>query len=181
MYGLVNRAVQGLVESTWGPDAWRAICADAGVDPGGFLAMQSYPDDVTYRLVGAASKHSGLAPDQILRAFGEYWVLYTGREGYGALLAATGNTVDEFLGNLDSLHSRVSASFTELSPPSFRTEPVGPGLLRLHYYSHRPGLAPLVEGLLAGVGKMLSQPVEVTLERSRETGHDHEVFLVRHG
>ena len=181
MYGLVNRAVQGLVETTWGAEAWRSICREANVDPGGFLAMQAYDDDVTYRLVAAASRHSGLPPDAILRAFGEYWVLYTGREGYGDLMAATGDGLEEFLGNLDNLHSRVSATFTHLSPPSFRCERIGPGELRLHYYSHRAGLTPLVEGLLTGLGKMFRTPVAATVERSRADGHDHDVFLVRHG
>ena len=181
MYGLVNRAVQGLVETAWGDAAWAAICADAGVDPAGFLAMESYPDEITYRLVAAASKHSGWSAEEILRAFGEYWVLYTGREGYGALMTATGSNLEEFLTNLDNLHSRVSTTFTELSPPSFRTEVVASDTLRLHYYSHRPGLTPLVVGLLEGLGQMFETRVAVTVERSRADGAAHDTFLVRHG
>jgi hypothetical protein len=51
-----------------------------------------YPDDVTYRLVTAASKVLGVPAEVILKAFGEFWVLHTALESYGPLMRAHGRT-----------------------------------------------------------------------------------------
>ena len=55
MYGLVNRALQQLVCSQRGEHIWNEIRAKAGVEDEVFMRMDSYPDDVTHRLVAAAS------------------------------------------------------------------------------------------------------------------------------
>ena len=180
MYGLVNRGVQDLVVANFGADAWKAICADADVDPEGFIAMQAYDDAITYRLVGAASKYTGLSAEAVLETFGAYWVQYTAKEGYGHLMTAAGKTLPEFLSNLDAMHSRINATFPELAPPSFQVEIESEHRLRLHYWSHRAGLAPLVVGLIKGLGAMLKTEVTIRLDSSRETGNDHEEFVIDH-
>ena len=93
MYGLVNKAVVDLVCSKFGQDTWNKIKAKAEVDIDVFVSMDAYPDDVTYRLVGAASEVLKIPPEQVLEAFGEWWVLYTASEGYGPLLDASGTTL----------------------------------------------------------------------------------------
>ena len=92
MYGLVNRAVHELVTEAFGPDMWITVCKDVGIDPEGFVAMESYPDQITYDLVGSVSTHTGMSPAEVLEAFGEYWVKYTGLQGYGALMRSAGRT-----------------------------------------------------------------------------------------
>ena len=77
MYGLVNKAVVDLVVSKFGQDTWDAIKKKAEVDIDVFVSMEGYPDDITYRLVGAASEILKIPPEAVLEAFGEYWVLYT--------------------------------------------------------------------------------------------------------
>ncbi len=69
MYGMVNAAVRGLVKEKFGDEAWHKIhtAADA---PESFVAMESYDDDVTYGLVGAAVDVLGLDAPTILQAFG---------------------------------------------------------------------------------------------------------------
>lgn len=181
MYGLVNRAVHELVVEAFGPDTWEQVCADVGIDPVGFVAMESYPDKLTYDLVGSVSARTGMASGAVLEAFGEFWVKYTGVQGYGSLMAAAGTTIPEFLENLDALHSRVSASYDQLQPPSFSVDIEDENTLVLHYFSHRPGLTPLVVGLLRGLGHLLETPVEVDVLRTRVDGHDHDEFRVRHG
>ena len=83
MYGLVNAAVQDLVTSSFGADKWEAIKKRAEIDVDAFNRMAQYPDEVTFRLVRAASEVLDLPSDDVMGAFGEFWVLYTGREGYG--------------------------------------------------------------------------------------------------
>src|SRR5688572_16401376 len=86
MYGLVNRAVEQMVTSKFGVDTWQKICEKAGTSCDGFVALSVYPDESTYRLVGAASEVLDLPPDTVLEAFGEYWILETARKSYGEMM-----------------------------------------------------------------------------------------------
>lgn len=179
MYGLVNKAIEDLVCSRFGDEAWEAIRRKAGVDTEAFVSMDAYPDDVTYGLVSAASEVLGLSVPALLEAFGEYWVLYTGREGYGEMLKMAGDSLPAFLQNLDSLHARVGLVFPNLKPPSFQCTDISEDSLRLHYYSDRAGLAPMVIGLVKGLGAMFKTEIDVTHASSRENGDDHDEFLVK--
>ena len=179
MYGMVNRAVEEMVCMHHGEQAWEQIKAKAGVDVDVFMSNESYPDDVTYRLVGAASEVLGVLADKILEAFGEHWVLHTARDAYGGLLTAAGRTLPEFLANLPNFHSKVAMIFPRLQPPRFECTDVGANRLTLHYHTHRPGLAPFVVGLMQGLGKMYETPVTATLVKSRADGADHDEFDVR--
>ena len=104
--------------------------------------------------MGAASEVLGLSAEEVLKAFGEHWVLYTGKEGYGEMLKMAGNTLPTFLQNVDNLHTRVGHLFPGMTPPSFRCTDIRENSLRLHYYSTRPGLAPMVIGLVNGLAVM---------------------------
>lgn len=55
MYGLVNKAIEELVLATHGEEAWDQISKKAGVHSDVFISNESYPDEVTYRLVTEAS------------------------------------------------------------------------------------------------------------------------------
>lgn len=178
MYGMVNKAIEDLVCSRFGEDSWEAIKENAGVDIDAFVSMDAYSDDVTYRLVGAASEHLNLPVDKVLEAFGEHWVLYTAKEGYGNLMTMMGDSLPTFLQNLNQLHARVRLNMPHLNPPSFRCTDLTATSLRLHYYSMRPGLAPLVVGCLIGLGKMFHTNVHVSQPISRITGADHDEFYV---
>jgi hypothetical protein len=179
MYGLVNKAVQDLVCTQFGEDTWQAIKRKAGVDEDVFVSMEGYPDEVTYRLVAAASEVLSIPPEKVLEAFGEHWILYTAREGYGDLLKMAGSTFLAFVQNLDMLHARVGMSFPELRPPSFRCSDITDGFVRLHYYSTREGLGPMVVGLLNGLGKMFATQLIVAHEIRRGEGSDHDQFVIR--
>lgn len=180
MYGLVNRAIQKLVTTQFGADAWEAIKAKAGIDIPLFVGMKTYPDEVTYGLVDAASEVLGLPPEKVLEAFGEYWILYTAKEGYGDLLRMSGDSLVAFLQNMDGMHARVGMAMPELRPPSFACTDVTAAGLRLHYRSERPGLAPMVVGLLRGLGTTFGTPVEVVHDVARGgDGRDHDEFVIR--
>ena len=69
MYGVVNNAVQSFVLESQGQDAWEKIKNKAGIELESFNSMQSYPDEVTYNLVGAASEILGLDAGIILEEF----------------------------------------------------------------------------------------------------------------
>jgi hypothetical protein len=178
MYGMVNKAVEEMVCLNYGEATWEKIKAAAGVDIDVFMSNESYSDDITYRLVGAASEVLKAPAKQILIGFGEHWVLHTAQQGYGGLMAAAGKTLPEFLKNLPNFHSRVSMIFPNLRPPRFECSDFTERSLKLHYFSHRPGLQPFVVGLMQGLGKMFKTPVTVRLAEAKANGADHDVFDV---
>lgn len=178
MYGMVNKAIEEMVCQGHGEEAWERIRQRAGVDVEVFVRNQSYDDVCTYQLVGAAATELGLPAEAVLRAFGEYWVQYTGKAGYQALMAAGGSSLQEFLLNLPNLHTRVIMLYPKLVPPTFECTDLGERSLLLHYRSHRQGLTEFVVGLVRGLGLMFATPVEVTIHESRAQGADHDVFRV---
>lgn len=179
MYGMINKAVEGLVRQRFGDETWERIAVEAGVEDALFLSNESYPDEVTYRLVKAASEVLGLPAEQVLQVFGEHWVLNIARVEYGPMMTSTGKSLPEFLQNLDHLHSRIGLIYPRLIPPSFRVTDLGPASLRLHYHSTRDGLAPFVVGLLGGLATLFHTRVVVEQVASKALGADHDEFLLR--
>jgi len=178
MYGLVNKAIQDMVCSRFSEETWKVIKHKAEVDVDVFISMEGYPDDITHRLVKAASDVLGLSPTEIMQAFGEFWVQYTAEEGYGEMMDMSGDTLPEFLENLDNLHARVGVSFPKLQPPSFECTDMEENSLNLHYRSDREGLTPMILGLVKGLGNRFDTQVHISQTQSRDEGGEHDEFLV---
>jgi len=178
MYGLVNQGVQDLAVQLGGHDLWEKIKRRAGVEIEAFVGLEVYPDDITERLVVAASETLGRSPAEVLKAFGRHWILYTARKGYGAVFDTMGRTLPEFLGNLDAMHARLSLSMPHLDPPSFVCEQLDNDRLRLEYWTQRAGLAPMVVGLIEGLAESFDLHIRMTQILSRDDGADRDEFLV---
>lgn len=176
MYGLVNQAIEDLVRTHHGDATWEEIKRQAGVEVDVFVTMEGYPDDVSYRLVDAASRVLETPAETLLEAFGEHWTLFTAERGYGALFKMGGSSFKEFMLNLHTLHSRVALGFPHLKPPSFWCTDVTETSLRLHYLSPRDGLAPMLVGLVRGLGRMFNEQVTI-VPQAAEQG-ESAVFLV---
>ena len=177
MNGLVNKAIEDIALEEGGQEIWDAIRRKAGVDVDTFMAMDTYPDDVTYGLVKAASDVLDISVSDLLRKFGNHWVLFTGKAGYGPLIDMTGDSLPEVLENLNLLHQRVASRIPNIQTPTFHCTEPRPGELVLEYHSSRDGLAPMVEGLIEGLGERFDTQVVI-----RHTGHraelGHDVFEV---
>ncbi len=178
MYGMVNKAIEQMVCANHGEPVWEVIKAQANVDVDAFISNESYDDDVTYRLVAAASEVLKIPAETVLRAFGRYWVLETAQRGYGALMQTSGRNLADFLVNLDHMHTRVKLIFPKLIPPRIECREVTATSMQLRYFSHRPGLAPFVVGLVEGLGEMFRTPTRVQQVGWRGTDGDHDTFRV---
>jgi len=178
MYGMVNKAVEEMVLAHHGESVWEQIKSRAGVDVDVFMSNESYPDEITYNLVAAASELLKVPSEEVLVAFGEHWILHTAVKGYGGLILAAGKTMPEFLHNLPNFHSRVAMIYPNLQPPRFECTDITESQLRLHYYSHREGLAAFVVGLMQGLGKLFGTPATVSLAEAKSLGAHHDVFTV---
>lgn len=179
MYGLIQKAVQGLIVERYGPAAWERVRTKAGLPDEPFVAMERYDDGVTFDIVAAATVELGIPADEILREFGKFWTLYTAEAGYGELMKSAGSTFPEFVRNLDNLHTRVQLAFPHLQPPSFAVFDETSDSLVVHYYSIRHGLAPLVRGLLEGLGARFSLELEIEHRRTNDESSPHDIFSVR--
>jgi hypothetical protein len=178
MYGMVNKALQSLITQEHGEEVWESIKKAAGVDVHHFVSNDGYPDEITYKLVTAASKLLNQESGELLFAFGRHWVLNTARLEYGHLLSSGGMDLKSFLLYLPNLHTRIKLIFPHLVPPHFTCTEVKESSLRLHYRSHREGLAWFVNGLLDGLGELYGTPVRVQHDAVRGIASDHDVFLV---
>jgi hypothetical protein len=176
MYGMVNSALSDLLTSTYGEAVWQKVRSAAGVSEDVFIATEGYPDEITYQLVGAASKVLEQPETELLKQFGRWWVLKTARAHYGHMLKSGGLTMGEFLRNLPNFHTRVAMIFPKLRPPTFECTDIGPNELRLHYRSHRPGLSPFMIGLLEGLAEMFSVILTIDHEDCHDEGGAHDVF-----
>src|SRR4051812_23438684 len=151
MYGMVNKGVAELVINRYSEAKWIEILAKANIENEAFVSMESYPDEVTYSLIGATSEDLQIPAKEVLELFGEYWISYTAQEGYGPLMEMAGSNLLDFLRNLDRLHSSVGHIMPQLKPPSFRCTDIKDNSLKLHHYSDRPGLEDMVIGLIKGL------------------------------
>ncbi len=179
MYGLVNRALQSLVTQKLGREGWREICEKVEIDEQGFVNFMLYPDSLTYQLAAEAAKKMNITLEQALEAFGEHWILFTVDEGYGDLINICGSSFVEFLSNINSLHTRIRLLHPSISPPKIICSDIQTDYLKIHYYSKRDGLAPMVVGLIKGLAKRFNTTVDIKLTQAKADGHDHDEFEVK--
>jgi hypothetical protein len=178
MYGMINQAVRELVVTNHGEPTWRQICTEAGLSDTEFNSMHTYPDSVTYDLVGAASKVLNTPAEKLLETFGEFWTDFARNTDFARLMKFGGNSLLEFAQNLDQMHAKIKFSLPKLVPPSFRCTDVTDRGFRLHYYSSRSGLVPLVVGMFKGMARLYQQPVDIAIDKTREQGHDHDELII---
>jgi hypothetical protein len=178
MYGLVNKAIRGLMLAKASPPVWQQVCAKANVTDDSLIISESYDDRVTYTLAEESSRALGLPLDDFLRTLGQWWIHETAMRDFQHLMAASGTTLRQFVLGLPHLHTRISLIFPKLQPPEFECTEDLPDRLKLHYRSHRSGLAPFVIGMLEGLSRHFNTPIRITHEAQKGTKDQHDIFLI---
>jgi len=178
MYGIINKSIQDLVTINFGEAVWDAAKKRSGVEVEYFLSNMPYDDSITYQLAAAVADELNISLGEVLKAFGEWWILKTCNEKYGSLLQTGGTNLREFLLSLPSFHNRIMLMYPKLTPPEFKVSNVELNSLELHYFSKRPGLQEFVYGLLVGLSKLYETTTEIELIQSRNDGDSHEIFKV---
>ena len=181
MYGMVNNALREFVLERHGDEAWQSIRRTAGLEADApFVGMQSYPDALTYGLIGAASDLLAQPVAKLLHELGLTWVGFAARSGHATLIDRSGRTFVEFLQHLDAMHARLTLTLPELRPPTISVSDVTADSLLVHYKSHREGLEPFVVGLLHGLAQRFGNSIEVEQTKSRANTSERATFLVRY-
>lgn len=178
MYGIVNKSIEDLVISNFGEEKWTAIHQRSGIEEDFFLSNEVYDDEVTFKLAIAVSEEMNMSLENVLVAFGEWWVVKTTKEKYPGLMESGGDNLKDFLINLPNFHSRVMLIYPKLSPPEFKVSDITNDGLHLHYFSHRQGLQEFVKGIIKGLGIIYNVPVTSELIQSRNEGNTHEIFKI---
>jgi hypothetical protein len=179
MYGMINLAVEQLICENHGVEAWNQIKKQAGVTVSHFVNMETYDDSITYNLVGSASEVLGISTEDLLDSFGEYFIMYTAKQGYGEMLKLGGKTFPEYLSNLNMLHFRLANMLPHFVAPTFKVSNVTDNSLNLTYISERNGLTPMVKGLIRGLGKILGTPCEIDHIGANAELENAQDFMVR--
>ncbi|KXX71021.1 heme NO-binding domain-containing protein [Flammeovirga sp. SJP92] len=179
MYGIVNKAIEGLVTTNFGEEKWETILEESGVDHDVFSTNEIYDDKITFDLAIAASKVLGISVSDVLIAFGKYWVLTTAKKHYGSLMETGGETLKEFFVNLPNFHSRVMLLYPNIQPPEFDVEYISDSEMKLKYFSQREGLTDFVHGLILGLGEAFDIEVDTHLIQGRKDGLQYDEFLVK--
>jgi hypothetical protein len=177
MYGMVNKALKGLVINNYDEDTWVQICDKANFYDYDFAGLKSYPDSLTYNLVAAASKVLTTDSSILLEMFGEYWITFTAEEGYGNLIKMSGKSFPEFISNLNHLHCRLENIMPNLKPPIFKSKSIGNNRIELVYQSERDGFYPMLLGLIKGLGKRFNHEVIIDRKCSSKINSINEIIL----
>lgn len=178
MFGWINDCTECLVISKFGEETWHKIKekANCQVEDGGFLRYKYYPDSDTVQLVVAASEILGMTVDEVLFAFGEFFVTYVQDNGYANVLECLGSNLRDWLSNLNSLHDHLQASYPKgFIAPVFWSEDdeefdkasggAGRNAILVNYYSKRGSLlVPLVVGLIKRVAKVYFE-IDIDMEQ----------------
>eukprot|EP00980_Cylindrotheca_fusiformis_P016266 scaffold4829_cov129-Cylindrotheca_fusiformis.AAC.26 len=158
MFGWINDCTECLIVSKFGEETWHKVKvkANCNISDGGFLRYKYYHDSETVTLVVAAADVLGITVDEVLYAFGEYFLDYVRDNGYSNVLECLGSNMRDWLSNLNSLHDHLQASYPEgFVAPVFWSEDDkdAEGAIIVHYHSRRGSLlVPLVVGLIKKVG-----------------------------
>ena len=151
MFGMIHRSARAMVLEQFGPAAWDQILASAELDDGDFVSAQSYPDEVTFRLITSAAATAGLTIEQTLQAFGHHWVKNSNTGVYANVMAILGGSLVDALTNLDRMHASIQIAMPGAQLPQFAVVSHDEQTIELSYYSRRAGLEQFVCGLLEGL------------------------------
>jgi hypothetical protein len=178
MYGIVNKSIEELVVHNYGAEKWEEIKTKSNLDIEYFISNESYDDNVTFILAQTIAEDLNIPLSEVLKSFGEWWILHTGKNHYGYLLESGGENFRSFLLNLPAFHNRVMMMYPKLAPPEFQVSDVEENSVHLHYFSKRKGLTDFVYGLMSGLGKFFGTEVSTTHISSVPDENTHEIIKV---
>jgi hypothetical protein len=90
-----------------------------------------------------------------------------------------GESLTDFLNNLNMLHERINNIMPELVAPQFTTRNESSNTIELEYRSHREGLSPMVIGLLKGLCKRFKKEnFKVSQIETKSVNGNCDVFKI---
>ena len=161
MPDVVDRALAALVEEEDVTDWLMAGHTEVVAD---LVRWRGFHDALGAGLDQLACEILDLPEEHVLRAYGRSWGIF------GALTCHS----DDLEGCLVELGLQGGRMLVEHAPD---------GTMVVHHFSGRPGLAPVVAGVVEGLGARFGTPVEVDTEHldNRDAFHVREVHVTQGG
>lgn len=160
MYGMIHRALLLMLDEKLGPAA-NPLHASRQAHPELFLSMSVHSDDATVGMLQQGAAAVGQPLPAFMTEFGEYWVSFADQGAYAGLMRAAGETLPQFISNLDRLHTGVRDALPTALTPSFRLIRATETEVLVGYASTREGLGPFVQGLLQALVRRFGHKGEV--------------------
>lgn len=151
MYGMIHRAILDMANELSPGGRSDLLEPDGPFQAELFISAATHDDAVTFALVEAAARRLDLSQDEFLHSLGRYWIRFADSGSYGPLMRMAGDTLEEFVSNLDRMHEGVLDGLPGAITPRFELRASEAGRLVVRYISPRKGLEPFVGGLLRGL------------------------------
>ncbi|WP_278921198.1 MULTISPECIES: heme NO-binding domain-containing protein [Pseudophaeobacter] len=148
MHGLINRAIQAFVVSTYGEDRWASIMESADLGFTEFEAMLFYTDAQSTKMLRALERSQERPLSEILEDTGTFLVSNPQVEALRRLLRFGGVNYVEFLHSLDDLPDRARLAVADLHLPALELVEISPGQFELICQPGLPGFAFVLMGVL---------------------------------
>lgn len=120
MHGLINRSLQCFVQDTYGNEIWVKIADRAGLESTNFEPVLQYEDDVTDRVIAAATAALNKPRQTMLEDLGTYLASHPTVEAVRRLLRFSGATFPEFLTALEDIKDRARLALPDLELPNLQ-------------------------------------------------------------
>jgi len=159
MKGTIYIAIRETVKSKWGVEVWNSVMKEMDIsrEPVVF-PISDVDDNFIKKLIEAILKTLNISIEEFADVFGRYWVNEYANKIYGAFFKSAKNA-KEFIYKVDDIHTFVTRTIENASPPRFKYEDEGKKVI-VHYFSKR-GLIDIAMGLAKAVGEFYNQPVKV--------------------
>lgn len=162
MKGTVHKCVEKLITGKFGAEKWQACLTYVGLDEDHFFMMNDDVDEpLTMKLITEAIPSvCNLSVQQVLDAFGQYWVNDYTSKIYAPYYEGCTCSKDLIL-KLDFIHRSVTEKIPNSRPPRLSYQWLDSNTLSVTYVSER-GLIDLFVSIAKGVGTYYKEDLKIT-------------------
>ena len=176
MKGVIFNVLEEMVTKECDLATWNLVleeCAAEGI----YTAGESYPDSELFLLVESISRHTGIAQESLIGAFGEF--LFQQLAARYPIFVESESTLKSFLKSVDSvIHMEVKKLYDSPGLPSFTYFEPSEDQLIMKYTSPRK-LCILAEGLIRGAATYYKTDISISHPVCMHKGSDHCDLIIR--
>lgn len=159
MHGVILQELRAFAD-TFGPDVWKALLSDAGLQGRLYLPAGVYDDADVNALVNAAAKKTQKTPHEVLHSFGVFLAPRLLR-GHARHIQPGWRTLETLVHVEDTMHRVVRAQNKDATPPALTIARVDDSSVAIDYRSPRR-LCPLARGMVTGVAAFFGEAIVVS-------------------
>ncbi|REC95612.1 heme NO-binding domain-containing protein [Kushneria indalinina] len=175
MKGIIFNMFNDIVVSRFNEQTWEALLENARVS-GAYSSLGNYDDQDMFALVGAASHHLGMTPQQCLHWMGREMLPRLG-SFYPGMLERFNTTFSTLKALNNVIHPEVVRYHPDAVVPVFHYHEVSTNSMVMEYRSAR-GICSLAHGLMQGCSDYFNESVEIDHIQCRHRGDEHCLFRI---